>query len=282
MDMIKNIGMYALIIGISALFLGILARLRDQKAGNVGKGAKKNAKTIKNLPAVRKVSIEILQRIGINHFPESLPLYLDESANVLRSADQIFDRMMAVYLASNYASFLSVARDMSKEEAEKGKKDLRKFTNNMLERYGLHTAFTREEIRVFDKGFDYNNREDQKLAVNISWGVESALILAFVLGVIESPPKPNQMNTSDVIMQKVSELGKTRQEVMRKLEVATKATLHVWLDVYHVLNWYCNETALRGMKNNEVVPSVAIEGFRALAWLLDESKTSWYNNLLDK
>lgn len=263
MESIKLIGYVSLIISTISIIIAAIIN-------------SKSVKNYKNLHPIRKRTIQLLKQIKVPFAPH-LPMYCEPTQEIVRTKEQIFNRLLALYVSSGYASSLGALINISKVEQEKSVEELKKYNNALILKYGLHKSFTKEEITLLTSEFNEKDEEFMQLAKSISWGIEAIFVLAFALGFEKYPPLPEKEHDPTELMAKILNIG-TVQNILEIATLAKKEEVHAWLDVFFELQWACNDVKYYNKKPIKgISPSAVMESFRALIWLVNKEEGDWYN-----
>lgn len=144
-----------------------------------------------------------------------------------------------------------------------------------MEKYGLQDYLLPIEEKILEKG-------DERTALNVSWSIECAYALAWVLGLIDDNEmdEPYQMCDPERIYPLVLPYSDF-EEFKSTTNIRETSEILDMLDLYYNFNWLCVEHRVNpeescGSLNEEVV----IERRKALEWLVCKTK-DWNEISLD-
>ena len=204
----------------------------------------------------RNKSNEILEKLGINYFPE-LPTIEESKDIVLKSRIEICKRAIANLLAIQLAC--DIIEGNNYEES-------RDYFLDLLDKYNVKDSLLYKERKLFDG--TYNMQE----AIDVSWTYESYWALCWALGLINKMGFPNDVCNSKIAISFVS-ICKNFDDFIKKTKVRDVEEILDMLDLYYRYHWACMEREISGRGEiKDLNLEVVAERRRGLEWLISSEK----------
>lgn len=148
-------------------------------------------------------------------------------------------------------------------------------TQNLDERLSIVDWFKRENIwekvSVNEKDFLYTNVPEEKTLIDISWGIESALTLAWTLSIVETLPEIDQESQDDVFdhfFSSIPEIGTNTKEFLEKLSYRNLEEIYEENLVNEAATSYFRDLLLSGREDEtKINRAISFERHRVLNWL---------------
>ncbi|UYQ92640.1 DUF4272 domain-containing protein [Chitinophaga horti] len=180
-----------------------------------------------------------------------LPYTESESDIVLRSREQVIDRVYALAAITAKAEGVEPAR-----------------LQNFLDEYEIKN-FSPEEQRIINT----RDLEDQD-AINSMWRYESLNVMLWALGLIKELKYPSEVIDVPAVLDLV--LEQSRLSLEGKAQLRSKAEILEELDKIYRMNWACVDARLNGQEpGGHMNPSVVYERHYSLNWLTCYADADW-------
>ncbi len=214
----------------------------------------------------KKQSEEKLAKLGIS-YTKSLPVIEDSHNVTLKPIDEIAKRAIACLIT------IQVACDMAQgNNAE----DSKKYFTEMLERFNATNALTTDEQYIFEDG------DNERAQINMSWRYEPYWVLAWVLGFVEKLEYPNQTCDFELATKFVA-IAKDYEDFISKCKLRDIEEILDEIDLEYRYHWACVEKEIEPDLINikDLSPDVVVERRRALEWIISPDGEDWDTISLD-
>jgi hypothetical protein len=188
--------------------------------------------------------------LGIKNYRVSHLEFLDHSQETFQEPYEVGCRMLILY-ALAYVS------------------------QNLDERLSIVDWFKRENIwdKVSDneKNFLYAHVPEEEKAIDISWGIEGALTLAWVLNIVKTLPEIDQGSQDDVFdhfFSSMPQIGTNTQEFLRHLSFRSLEEIYEENLVNEAATSYFRDILLSGREDEtNINRMISFERHRVLNWV---------------
>lgn len=223
---------------------------------------KNNQEAIKR----REETLKKLNALGIDYC-KGLPLISDYK--IYKSEELICKR----FLASFFCAMLACDYNSDREFFEtKG----REIITSFIERFNVENELFPNERKIL------NGKCDERLAVNVSWTVESSYALMWVLGFVTSEEMESPSDGCDTgNMAEFVQQFDSFDKLKASCKMRQPSEILDMIDLYYNYHWACVDNRINPKTNcGEFNEEVVMERRKALEWLICKNK-NWDSISLD-
>ena len=183
---------------------------------------------------------------------QSLPLRLAAEDTVRRSGDEVVERLLALAVVAVHASEMD-----------------RQLTNNMIDTFRVHDAFTPEEEAFLAKSLP--TREER---AQYTWAFENVEVLLWAVGLRDELGHPGEVCDIDAIADTLLTNGSFG--LHRRARLRSQEEIMDQADLIYRMHWALRQAQIDG----EAAPAgmvwdVVYERHHALNWLIGYMDQSW-------
>lgn len=203
----------------------------------------------------RKETLFSLRDRGI-YVIDELPIIPNEEKVVLKSAEEIAKRLIALLTISVYSESLAQGKDII---------EVKKFAQKIINKYEAQSFFTPKEIEYLQ-----DNEVDKDKAVSLISRYESLYVIEWLLGYVYDMPFPEKKCDAAFIVKMLLQYNSI-DEIVNSCEIRDIDTILRETDLMTCLNWACEYSDKYGLKAPKKIDKyIVYERYKSFKWLTED------------